>query len=612
MEMKIDKGRVGKNTSLRSYSAILIAMWALTVFGLLLWGLSKTMDGTRRIALHVAKAHFDKDQAFRFWAASHGGVYVPADNRTAPNPYLEHVPERDLQTPSGKNLTLINPAYMLRQLHEDFAELYGVTGHITSLKPLRPQNQADEWEKNALLAFEKGQKEVTEFAEINGRPYLRLIRPLECAKDCLKCHSGYKEGDIRGGVGISLPLHNFLEIQRTEIVTQMVSHGSIFFIGLVGIVLGMKRLEKREGERDQAQKSLRASERKYRGLFDDSRDGVFMTSRAGELLEANQAVLDMFGYTAEEMLGMDVHRLYANSSDRAKFQEVVERSGSVKDYELRVRKKDGTLLDCVLTSNVRLGEDGSVLGYQGIVRDITCQKEAEQGLKTQARELKRSNADLEQFAFVASHDLQEPLRNVSSCVQLLEKRYKGNLGPDADQFMGYALESAARMKELIDDLLTYSRVGTKGKPFEPTNCEEVLDRVLANLASAVAQTGAVITRDPLPAVTGDSTQLVQVFQNLIGNAIKFHRNGQPPTVHVSAQESERQWTFSVRDTGIGIEPQYLDRIFMVFQRLHRKTEYEGTGIGLAIVKKIVDRHRGEVWVESEPGSGTTFYFTIPK
>jgi len=610
--MKIDKARVGKDTSLRSYSAILIAMWALTVFGLLLWGLSKTMEGTKRIALYVAKAHFDKDTAFRLWAASHGGVYVPVDSRTAPNPYLEHLPERDLETPSGKNLTLINPAFMLRQLHEDFTELYGVTGHITSLKPLRPQNQADEWEKNALLAFERGEKEVTEFAEINGRPYLRLIRPLECAKDCLKCHSGYKEGDIRGGVGISLPMGNLLEIERGEIETQIVSHGSIFFIGLVGIVLGMKRLEKREGERDQAQKALRASERKYRGLFNDSRDGVFMTSRAGELLEANQAVLDMFGYTAEEMPGMDVHRLYANSLDRAKFQEVVERAGSVKDYELRVRKKDGTLLDCVLTSNVRLGKDGSVLGYQGIVRDITHQKEAEQVLKTQARELQRSNDDLEQFAFVASHDLQEPLRNVTSCVQLLEKRYKGNLGPDADQFMGYALESAARMKELIDDLLTYSRVGTKGKPFEPTNCEEVLDRLLANLASAVAQTGAVITRDPLPAVTGDPSQLAQVFQNLIGNAIKFHRNGQPPTVHVSAQENERQWTFSVRDTGIGIEPQYLDRIFMVFQRLHRKTEYEGTGIGLAIVKKIVDRHGGEVWVESEPGAGTTFYFTIPK
>lgn len=610
--MKIDEERVGKAASLRSYSYILIAMWTITVFGLLLWGISKTTEATRRVAVHVARAHFDKDQAFRFWAASHGGVYVPVDNRTPPNPYLEHVPERDLQTPSGKNLTLINPAYMLRQLHEDFAELYGVTGHITSLKPLRPENGPDNWETSALRAFEKGEKEVTEYTEIDGSPYLRFIRPLVAAKDCLKCHGNYKEGDIRGGVGIALPLKNFLQIQRSEIETQIVSHGSIFLVGLLGIVFGMRRLEKREVERDQAQEALQVSERRYRMLFDDSRDGVFMTSRAGKLLEANQSLLDLFGYTAEEVAGMDVHKFYLDSSDRAKYQEAVERTGAVKDYEVRLLKKDGTPLDCILTSNVRRSEDGSVIGYQGIVRDVTRQKHAEKALKAQAGELERSNADLEQFAFVASHDLQEPLRNVTGCVQLLSKRYKGNLGPDADQFMGYALDSVQRMRDLINDLLTYSRVGTKGKALEPTNCEEVLDRVIANLASTIARTAAVVTREPLPTINGDPSQLVQVFQNLISNATKFHRKGQSPTVHVSAKENQYHWTFSIKDNGIGIESQYLDRIFMVFQRLHQKTEYAGTGIGLAIVKKIIERHGGEIWVESEPGAGTTFLFTVPK
>jgi PAS domain S-box-containing protein len=407
-------------------------------------------------------------------------------------------------------------------------------------------------------------------------------------------------------------LANFFEIQRSEIETQIVSHSSIFFIGLLGIVLGIRRLEERERERDHAQEALQASEKKYRRLFDDSRDGVFMTSRAGELLEANQSVCDIFGYTLEEMIGMDVHRLYLSSSDRAEYQQVVERTGSVKDYEVRLRKKDGTLIDCLLTSNVRLGKDGSVLGYQGIIRDVTRQKKDEQALKTQAKELQRSNADLEQFAFVASHDLQEPLRNVTACVQLLQKRCKGELGTETEQFMGFALDSVTRMRDLINDLLTYSRVGTQGRPFEPTNCEEVLYHVKANLASAIARTGAVVTRDPLPVVSGDPTQLVQVFQNLIANAIKFHGNGRAPKVHITAVENEHQWTFSVKDNGIGIEPQHLDRIFTVFQRLHRKTEYEGTGIGLAIVKKIVNRHRGEVWVESEPGTGSSFYFTLPK
>jgi chemotaxis family two-component system sensor kinase Cph1 len=611
-ETRIMQEPSGKSASLRTYAYILIGMWTATVFGLLLWGISKTVEGTRRVAIHVAQAHFDKDRAFRLWAASHGGVYVPVDDRTPVNQYLEHVPERDLSTPSGKKLTLMNPAYMLRQLHKDFAELYRVTGHITSLKPLRPENRPDEWEKSALVAFEQGEEEVTEFTAINGKPYLRLIKPLKCMKGCLKCHSGYKEGDIRGGVGISLPLDNFFEIQRSEIEAQVISHGSIFLVGFVGIVLGIRRLERRESERGLAQEALQASERKYRRLFDDSRDGVFMTSRSGELLEANQAVLDIFGYTVEEMVGMDVRRLYVNSSDRAEYQEVLERTGSVKDYEVRLRKKDGTLLDCLLTSNVRFGKDGSVLGYQGIIRDVTQQKRDEQALKAQAKELQRSNADLEEFAFVASHDLQEPLRNVTGCVQLLGKKCEGKLDPDADKFMGYTLESVARMRDLIDDLLTYSRVGTKGTAFEQTDCEQVLDQVVANLAATIDQAGAVITRDPLPTISGDPRQLVQVFQNLIANAIKFHQNGQAPTVHVSAVESGHQWTFAVKDSGIGIERQYLDRIFMVFQRLHRKAEYEGTGIGLAIVKKIVNRHGGEVWVESEPGVGTTFFFTLPK
>jgi hypothetical protein len=203
--MEIHGKNLDTTRALRFYVWILIAMWAATVWGLLLWGISRTTQSTRQLAHQVAKAHFNKDLAFRSWAASHGGVYVPADDRTPPNPYLRHVLDRDLQTPSGKRLTLMNPAYMLRQLHEDFAELYGVKGHLTSLKPLRPENRPDDWEKNSLEAFEHGKGEVTAHAEVDGKPCLRLIRPLVAEKDCLKCHSDYKEGDILGGIGIALP-----------------------------------------------------------------------------------------------------------------------------------------------------------------------------------------------------------------------------------------------------------------------------------------------------------------------------------------------------------------------------------------------------------------------
>ena len=225
-------------------------------------------------------------------------------------------------------------------------------------------------------------------------------------------------------------------------------------------------------------------------------------------------------------------------------------------------------------------------------------------------ELKRSNAELEQFAYVASHDLQEPLRMVSSYMELMKRRYKGKLDSDADEFIDFAVDGANRMKVLIGDLLSFSRVGTRGKPLTPTDCTFVLEQVLMNLEVAIDESGAMVTHDPLPTVMADDSQLAQVFQNLISNAIKF-KGKEPPRIHTAAERKGDEWLFSVTDNGIGIEPEYFDRIFVLFQRLHGRDEYTGTGIGLAVCNKIVERHGGRMWVESEPERGSTFYFTIP-
>jgi light-regulated signal transduction histidine kinase (bacteriophytochrome) len=246
-----------------------------------------------------------------------------------------------------------------------------------------------------------------------------------------------------------------------------------------------------------------------------------------------------------------------------------------------------------------------------IFDDITERKQAEAALQQAHEELKRSNAELEQFAYVASHDLQEPLRMVASYTQLLSRRYDSKFDNDAREFMGFIVDGATRMKQLIEDLLAYSRVGTKGADFRTVSASDALRRALFNLRTGIEEAGAVVTHDPLPMLPADEVQLTQLLQNLIGNALKF-RSPSVPRIHVSTKQKDHEWEFEVRDNGIGIEPQYFERIFMVFQRLHNKGEYPGTGIGLAICKKVVERHGGRIWVESRPGAGSSFYFTLPK
>ena len=327
----------------------------------------------------------------------------------------------------------------------------------------------------------------------------------------------------------------------------------------------------------------------------------------GRLIELNPAWEQILGYRPESLSGHSLTEI-VHPDDLGTVTSALKgaaRGLASNRFEARCRHRDGNFHWLAWVVVVSPHEK---LLYAA-ARDVTERRLAEDQLRQQAEELERSNSELEQFAYVASHDLQEPLRIVSSYVQLLARRYKGRLDQDADEFIAYAVEGANRMKSLINDLLAYSRVSTRGKEFAAVRMEEAYERATQNLKLAIKDSAATVTRDPLPTVLADNLQMTQLLQNLISNAIKF-RGASPPRVHVGVRRQDEHWLFFVRDNGIGIDPQYAERIFVIFQRLHNRDEYPGTGIGLAICRKIIERHGGQIWVESQVGQGATFYFTL--
>jgi PAS domain S-box-containing protein len=367
-------------------------------------------------------------------------------------------------------------------------------------------------------------------------------------------------------------------------------------------------------ERKRAEAALRESEERFRLTFELAGSGIAHVDMGGRLVRANPSLCEMLGYAEDELRSRTVKDLsHPEDRDLTDVARDRMRAGLTRSFSLEKRyvHKDGHVVWVDLTATVVRDVHGRPLHDIAIFDDITERKKAEAELRAAHDELKRSNEELAQFAYVASHDLQEPLRMVSSYTQLLARRYGERLDGDAREFMAFIVDGAARMKQLIEDLLAYSRVGTRGKDFRPMAVDAALRRALFNLKGAVEEAGASITYGNLPQVVADELQLTQLFQNLIGNALKF-RSASVPRVDVSCIEKEAEWELRVSDNGIGIDPQYSERIFMVFQRLHNKAEYPGTGIGLAICKKVVERHGGRIWVSSKPGEGATFHFTLPK
>jgi PAS domain S-box-containing protein len=366
-------------------------------------------------------------------------------------------------------------------------------------------------------------------------------------------------------------------------------------------------------ERKLAEEAKIASEIRYRRLFETAQDGILiLDADTGQIVEVNPFLIEMLGFSRDQILGKKLWEIGLFKdiiANKENFEEL-QRKEYVRYEDMPIETADGQRIAVEFLSNVYTVNNKKVI--QCNIRDITVRKKLEEDLVIKAAELARSNIELQQFAYVASHDLQEPLRAISGFTELLVKRYHGKIDEKADKYLDFITEGTLRMQQMIQDLLTYSRVQTQVHEFVSIDSNTSLDQALSDLQVATKEHHAIITNDPLPTIYADQEQITKMFQNLIGNAIKFHKPGVVPNIHISAKQDENSWTFSVSDNGIGIDPQYADRIFKIFQRLHTRDEYPGTGIGLAICKRIAEQHGGTIWIESVSGSGSTLYFTIPK
>ncbi len=365
-------------------------------------------------------------------------------------------------------------------------------------------------------------------------------------------------------------------------------------------------------ERKRAEEALRESEEQLRSVLENSMDAIVLTDpeSGGRILAANPAACRLLGWAEEELVGLDRNAIVDLADPRlATLMRERARDGAA-GTELTYRRRDGSTFPGEVTTALFTDGLGRVRAVS-IIRDVSERKEAELGLARYAEQLKQSNEELQRFAYVASHDLQEPLRSIVSFSQLLEKRYRGKLDADADEFIGFIIEGGTRMQRLIRDLLQVSRVETGAKPLAPTDATAVVNDAVRSIDAALCEAGATVTIGDLPAVMADAAQLEQVFANLIGNAVKYRHPDRLPAIRIEGRRLDGMVEFAVADNGIGIEEEYFDRIFEMFRRLHTHDQYEGTGIGLAVVKRIVERHGGTVRVESVLGEGTTFLFTLP-
>ena len=540
--------------AIKVYGFILAFVWTLIVLVSLTWNIHKVSDEMVALARNEASSLLNKDMGFRFWGTSHGGVYVPITDDTPPSPNLAHVPERDIQTPSGKQLTLMNPAYMMRQLMENYNDLFGTKGHLTGFKMLRAENAPDDWEANVLRRFTS--EKISEFAEvteIDGTTYMRMMRPMVMKTPCEKCHAkqGFHKGDLRGGVSISVPMEKYIIRQEEQSFALYGTHGGAWFFGLLLIGFGGRRLSGSLHETLKAQKEVEAlnleleqrvedrtqalleKEKRLRLTVENAADGIIVIDEYGTIETYNSSAGEIFGFSEQEVIGKNASVLlpkdisYSINRLISRYLRSSRKNFSRKNMKIQGLKKDGSVFPLSISlSEMRL--NNSIL-FSAICRDLTIEQKIAAELMAAKKAAERANRAKSEFLASMSHELRTPLNSILGFAQLMELAKDKKLDGQQQDQLGLIQQGGRHLLFLINDILDLARIETQGfslsmEDFDVQLCiheaimfvEPELDRLnltLVNNASDVE----------LPVVYGDETRFKQVLMNLLSNAVKYNR-----------------------------------------------------------------------------------------
>ena len=586
-------------------------VWTVILVMLLYGNVDSVSRHTREMLRQQARSLLRLVTQIRSWDKDYQGLQPPAVH-------------------SGRGSTPLSPVVMLSGIAGQQAGSAGATFRLVSIDPSRPAHRPDSWEKSGLDAFGRGRHEWLELSDADAAgKVFRYMAPLRVEQSCRSCHAdpSFEPSSLRGGISVSVPAGTFLASQDKEMTQVYATYAFIWALGLCVLAIGIRRVQRKTADAERVATALRESEERFRRLFEDAPVAYHEIDRDGTVTRLNRAEADLLGYEPEEMIGRPVWS-FVSPDAQAQSREAVRRKVSgeqpLQRFCREYTRRDGKRLILEVHEKLIRDAGGEVTGIRSLLLDVTERERAQQELAHRTEELARSNAELEQFAYVASHDLQEPLRKIMAFGDRLRVRCGAGFDEQGHDYLDRMRNAAGRMQVLINDLLILSRIKRRAQPFAEVDLGKVVKDVLSDLEVRIEQMGAQVETAGLPVIEADALQMSQMLQNLIGNALKFHKPGEAPVISIRGEAvngrdeealsgiSYGPWCrITVEDNGIGFEEKYADRIFQVFQRLHGRNEYEGTGVGLAICRHIAERHKGTIKAHSSPGQGAKFILTLP-